>query len=203
MITTLILLASIVLLDMAITAVDILVLTILFVLLSYRYTRKTKYDWLYYVGATLMAILSIFLTIPYVQEGIIGYGLLNVVMFTGVLPDQWKLTVKLRAYRAFYSILGFILIVPHAFLNLFVDKQIDIFGIAAMIIMIPLFITSFNVVKKEVQSAEWVKLQKVSYSVYMAIFIHLLVVADWPGKVLYGILMTLYINNKLVKEYRQ
>ncbi len=203
MITTLILLSSIIILDLVISGIDVLVLSIMLLLIVHRFNRKPQYDTLVYLFATSLAVTTLFIDIQFVRSGLIGFSMLNVVLFTGVLPNKWLITTKLKSYRSLFSILGFILILPHVFMHLFVDQQINVFGVASIVIMIPLFITSFNVIKKEMKIEEWVKLQKVAYLVYLLLFIHLVSVADGYGKIIYAVMMTLYINNKLVKELRQ
>lgn len=203
MITTLLLLISIIFMDLVILSVDVLVMSIILLLISYKYGRKTQYDTIGYLVAMALAVTAVFIDIEIIRSGLIGFSLLNVVLFTGVLPNQWLLTKRLKTYRSFYSILGFIFIVPHALINLFVDQQINKFGVASLVIMIPLVITSFNLVRKEMKLEEWVKLQKAAYLVYILLFLHLISVADWYGKIVYAVMMTLYINNKLVKEYRK
>ncbi len=203
MITTLLLLSIIVILDLVILSVDVLVLSFMLFLIVYKYVRKPKYDYLLYIFALILTVISLLVDIEYVRSGLIAFSMFNIVLFTGVLPDRWQITGKLKAYRVLYSILGFILILPHVFINLFVDQQINFFGIGAAVIMIPLFITSFNFVKKEMKVEEWIKLQKAAYLVYILLFVHLISVADWYGKIIYAVMLTLYVNNKLLKEFKK
>jgi len=202
MITTLLLLAGIIVLDLVILSVDVLVLSLMLLLIAYRYKRNTKFDPLVYGLATSMTVLAIFVDVGLIRSGLLGFSMLNIVMFTGVLPDHWDLTKKLKTYRSFYSILGVIFILPHGYFHLFVDQEIRLFGIAAIVLILPLFLTSFQRIKKEMQLNEWVKLQKLSYVVYLLLFIHLISVAQGYGKIVYAVMLTLYVNNKLVKEFR-
>lgn len=203
MITTFLLLSIIILLDLVILSIDVLVLSVMLILVAYKYNRQQEYDTLVYLLATVLVVITLFVEIELIRSGLIGFSMFSVVMFTGVFPDKWLITKKLKTYRSFYSILGVIFILPHAYFNLFVDQQINIFGIAAIVIMMPLFLTSFDFIKKEMKLNEWVKLQKVSYLVYVLLFVHLVSVSDWYGKIVYVVMMTLYINNKLVKEFRK
>jgi DMSO/TMAO reductase YedYZ heme-binding membrane subunit len=127
-----------------------------------------------------------------------------VVMVSGVLPKDWLLTRNLKRNRGMFSILSFIFISPHAISHaLGLVGGISIFGIAAYILMIPLTIISFQIIRKEIDNKEWIKIQKAAYVIYLSLFIHLLVVADWENKVIYAVLFTLYVNNKLIKELRK
>lgn len=203
MITTLLLLCSIIFLNFMHLSINVLVLSIILCLVVYRYKRQARYDYMVYIGLIALVVLSFFVEIQIISSGLLGFSMFNVVMFTGVLPNQWEMTKKLKTYRGFFSILGFISMIPHVVIHLFMDQQINIFGIASIVLMLPLFITSFNVVKKAMKLEEWLKLQKISYLVYVLLFIHLVSVSDWFGKVVYMVMMTLYINNKLMKELKR
>lgn len=203
MLTTLILLCIIIILDLVNVSLNVLVLSIVLVLIAYKYKRKAKYDYIVYTVAIIIGITAIFINIEIIRSGLMAAGMFTLVMFTGVVPNKWLITKKLKSYRGFYSILGFIFILPHGFIHLFFDQQINFFGIASLVLMVPLFITSFQIVRKEMKDQEWIKLQKIAYLIYPLVFIHVIMVADVYGKVIYAILMTLYINNKLLKEFRR
>jgi DMSO/TMAO reductase YedYZ heme-binding membrane subunit len=125
-------------------------------------------------------------------------------MFTGVLPEKWKITRLMIKTRGAFSIIGFILISPHAFLHLFnVFEGINLFGIIAYALMVPLTIISFKTIRREINPRDWKIIQKASYFIYFSLFLHLLLVGDWFDKIIYAIVLTLYINNKLIKEYKK
>lgn len=206
MIPAILLLGVVIFVNTFILGANVLALSCVLVIIAYKYERKkTKWDTLIFIVSFTLAILTLFVDMSYISSGLIGFAMFNVVMFTGVLPNQWSLTKKLRLHRDMYSILGVIYILPHVYMNLFVDKQINLFfGIAGFVIMLPLFfLTSFSIIKKEMKTREWVKLQKAAYIVYPLLFAHLISVADWYGKIIYAVLLTLYINNKLIKEFRK
>ncbi|MDD3924450.1 MAG: hypothetical protein PHP11_05060, partial [Erysipelotrichaceae bacterium] len=109
---------------------------------------------------------------PFVK-GFIGFAFFYVVMITGALNPKWKLTKKLSGVRAPYSIIGFVLLMSHP-LNyaaeiLSQQRAIPYFGIGAFIIMIPLFITSFLVIRKKMKPQTWTKLQRWAYLSYALI----------------------------------
>ena len=201
MITTIGILLCVVFLDLRMSSVDVLPLSAVFLIISYRFRRRPKLDYMIYIVASAVSVLALFYESSFLTGGWVAFAMLNVVMFTGVLPDRWPLTVKMKAFRDLFSILGFILILPHVIDNLFVDQQVSIFGIAAFLIMIPLFLTSFRIVRREMRQEDWIRIQKGAYMVYVLLFVHLILVADWYGKIIYAVLMTLYINNKLLKEF--
>ena len=191
----------------------IIIFPILFTALAYFAGKGIKkHSMVYYIGATVLAIAAFLLADktkvvePFVQ-GYIGFSLLYLVMLTGALKDKSKLKIKLMTVRREYSIIGFILIIPHS-LNYFIEFLEDLtrievwFGVIAFVIMIPLFYTSFKSVRKKYSYAAWKKLHKWSYVAYALVFVHLLFVADPRNLVIYIILFVPYIILKLIKEFK-
>jgi DMSO/TMAO reductase YedYZ heme-binding membrane subunit len=163
--------------------------------------------YLYPLGL-ILGVISVFFYkdfyLRYVLNGLIGYGFFLVVMMVGVLPNKWTLSRRIKKVRGNLSILGFILISPHALMHIFgVFGTIDLFGIAAYALMVPLTIISFKVIKREIKPADWLKIQKGAYGIYLLLFVHLLVVSSWENKIIYAVIVTIYINNKLIKEFRK
>ena len=125
-------------------------------------------------------------------------------MFMGVLPNKWTLTRNLKKNRGVFSILAFMLISPHAIGHIFgFLGSVNLFGIIAYAIMVPLTIISFRVIRKEINPKDWFTIQKAAYLVYIALFTHLILISAWENKIVYAVLLTLYVNNKLIKEYRK
>ena len=67
--------------------------------------------------------------------------------------------------------------------------------------MLPLFITSFMIVRKKFTFTTWKKLQRFAYLAYIMIFIHLILMAELPNLAVYIVLFVPYIILKLRKEY--
>lgn len=163
---------------------------------------------LYYIAFFILGIFTfIYYRSPYfslMYRGFIGYGVFLVVMFAGVLPNKWGVTRVLKKNRGTLSIIGFIAISPHALLHVFgLFGTIDLFGIAAYVLMVPLTIISFRIIRKEIPVKDWFTIQKAAYLIYVLLFVHLLMVSAWENKIVYAVLLTLYVNNKLMKEYRR
>ena len=189
-------------------SVNIIAVSGVILILAYKFRNMFKKAYIYYLIGLLLSSLSLFFYDSVYSEliitGIIGYSFLFVVMISGVLPKEWLLTRNLKRNRGMFSILSFIFISPHAISHaLGLVGGISIFGIAAYILMVPLTIISFQIIRKEMDNMEWIKIQKAAYVIYLILFIHLLVVADWENKLIYGVLFTLYINNKLIKEFKK
>lgn len=167
--------------------------------------RKHLYIAVWFVLAAIIALRGKQFVTPFVK-GYAGFAFFYVVMITGALNPKWKLTKKLRSVRAPYSILGFVLLMSHP-LNYIAEvlskqRDIPIFGVAAFLIMIPLFITSYMAIRKKMKAQTWVKLQRWAYPVYALILVHLVVNASTPQNRIVAILLFIpYIGLKIHKEF--
>lgn len=167
--------------------------------------RKQLYVGVWFVLAAIIALRGKPFVTPFVK-GFVGFAFFYVVMITGALNPSWKLTKKLRSVRAPYSILGFVLLMSHPlnYVAEVLSKQRDIpyFGVAAFLIMVPLFITSYMTIRKKMKAQTWVKLQRWAYPVYALMLIHLLVNASSPQNRIVAILLFVpYIGLKIHKEF--
>ena len=167
--------------------------------------RKQLYMGVWFVLAAIIALRGKPFVTPFVK-GFVGFAFFYVVMITGALNPSWKLTKKLRSVRAPYSILGFVLLMSHPlnYVAEVLSKQRDIpyFGVAAFLIMVPLFITSYMAIRKKMKAQTWVKLQRWAYPVYALMLIHLLVNASSPQNRIVAILLFVpYIGLKIHKEF--
>ena len=167
--------------------------------------RKQLYVGVWFVLAAIIALRGKPFVTPFVK-GFVGFAFFYVVMITGALNPSWKLTKKLRSVRAPYSILGFVLLMSHPlnYVAEVLSKQRDIpyFGVAAFLIMVPLFITSYMAIRKKMKAQTWVKLQRWAYPVYALMLIHLLVNASSPQNRIVAILLFVpYVGLKVHKEF--
>lgn len=178
-------------------------------LVSIKYKNAFKKAYIYYIIALIVSVLSmIFYESRYfdlIHFGILGYSFFLTVMLVGVFPNKSIISRSVKRNRGVFSILGFILISPHAFGHIFgLTGDINLWGVAAYVIMVPLTITSFRVIRKEIDPKDWFKIHKAAYAVYLLLFVHLLFVAyETEDKVIYAVLLALYINNKLIKELKK
>lgn len=208
MLGILLLLIAVLIFDVLPKAYTILVISGLFTVLIYKYDILFKKSYLLYIISLVLSILSVVyykeIYFKFIVQGLLGYAAFLIVMMVGVLPNKWTISRKIKRYRGELSIAGFILITPHALLRIFgVISSVDIFGIAAIVIMIPLTIISFKFVRKEIDPKDWFRIQKGAYAIYVILFIHLISVSAWENKIVYAVLLTLYINNKILKEIRR
>ncbi len=122
-------------------------------------------------------------------NGAISTSLFVIVMFTGAFKKGSKLRKTLLPIRAELSILASILILGHNvafglsyFKFLFTRPEAlplnqllaSISSIIMILIMIPLFITSFYGIRKKMNAKTWKKLQRWAYLFYALIYVHVL-----------------------------
>ena len=159
---------------------------------------------LYVFSLTLAGLTSFFpnsISSTLILNGTLGLSFYIVVMYTGALPKGSKIKKKLRGVRKEYSILGFIFILPHAYLHIYetiIDSTpIAIYGLLAFALMLPLFIISFNVFKKKMSILSWLKFQKWAYLVYLLLFFHLIMMSSSDNAIVYLVIFGSYSFFKL------
>lgn len=182
-------------------------LPIIFILLLLAFKFKNlfkKYSiYLYLLFLILSIIAYIFIDKPIFtlfKMGYLSFAFFYVVMFVGALPKK-KPQPKENPVRRDYSIIGFITIIPHVLYNIF-NVTIGtngpiVFGVIAFVSMIPLFITSFPLIRKRMKEANWIKLQKLAYFSYATLFIHLVIHSTGINLVMYLVLFAIYIALKI------
>ena len=193
-------------------------ITILFVLLLtafayYKGNVVRKHNIKFYIGAVILAAIAFILrykvkiTEPFTQ-GYLGLAFLYIVMVTGALKNKSTLYKKLMGVRREYSIIGFIFVSFHGlkYLIEYLEKARDLewLGVIPYVIMLPLFITSFMVVRRKFTFTTWKKIQQFAYIAYILIFVHLILVAsNITNFIVYFVLFVPYIILKLYKEYKR
>jgi len=176
--------------------------------LSFRFKNLFKKAYIFYILGVLISAISLYFhEIKYfdiVTNGLIGYGFMLVVMFAGVFPNKWFISKRLKMNRGVFSILSFIMISPHALGHIFkILGGVNLFGIVAYAIMVPLTLISFKVIRKEIKPKEWRDIQRGSYLIYVVLFTHLIYVSVWENRVVYIVITVLYLNNKIIKELKK
>lgn len=189
-------------------SINIVLLSFSILLILYLKPKIFKHEIMLYIISTILAILSFIYSssdyFNYFNRGYVSIALFIIIMFAGVLPEKWIITRLMLKTRGTFSIIGFILISPHAFLHLFsIFEGINLFGIISYALMVPLTIISFKTIRREINPRDWKTIQKASYVIYFSLFLHLIWIGYWFDKIIYAVLITLYINNKLIKEYKK
>lgn len=123
--------------------------------------------------------------------GHIGMALLLVVMYQGVFIKGSKLHVQLIKTRKEFAILGVEFLVTH-FMLILMRKMFEVVGLISLLIMLPLFLTSFITIRKKMKLDTWRKLHHLAYAVYLLMFIHAFLVSDLASQVAYIITFVSY-----------
>ncbi len=166
------------------------------------YVRKYFiYIGVLFSGISILALFAWNTVTSVFINGELGLSFFLIVMYAGAFPRASKISRKLRSVRKEYSILGFVGLLPHFILYLqdFLLGYYDWewFGLIAAIIMIPLFITSFSKIKKQMDIKQWFKLQKLSYIVYGLLFVHLMLTGSLEHQIAYLVVFSLYFSLKV------
>lgn len=141
--------------------------------------------------------------------GFVPYGLFLVVMFTGAL-DKGITRKRLSMVRAEYAIIGTILLLPHAigYIEIYLDEMFPkvpplyfFIGLLAFVMIIPLFVTSFQNVRRKLKYKQWKRLHQAAYLSYLLIFIHLLLLNN-ERFIYYLAIVVIYVLIKVPSFYR-
>jgi DMSO/TMAO reductase YedYZ heme-binding membrane subunit/uncharacterized protein with FMN-binding domain len=158
-----------------------------------------------FIFALLLSAITILvpnsIVTTFIANGTIGVTFLLIVMFTGALKKGSKIKKQLSSVRNEYAILGFIFITPHAYLYIYesIVNQIplEIMGILIYILLLPLFVTSFKLIRNNIPTSSWLKLHRLSYFAYLLIFLHSIRVTEFRHIIAYSILFGTYSIIKL------
>lgn len=180
---------------------DIIIPTIALLFIAVLFNKIIKKHF------TILSILIIIFTIfAYLNKnlegnvlgGYTGFAFFIIVMFQSAFKKRSLLYKKTLSVRKEYSIFGFIFVIPHSIIFLLGQYQyLEWNGIIAVIFMIPLFITSFILIRKKMKPEQWIKLHLLSYVVYILIFAHIIFVATNQHRILYLLLLLLYLFLKI------
>lgn len=124
---------------------------------------------------------------PLLSHGAFASALFIIVMYMGALPNGTKAIKRLMPIRAELSIMASLLVLGHNiaygrtyFVRLFTDTSkmstaqmlAAICSLIMVAIMLPLMITSFKAVRKNMKPKSWKKLQRSAYVFYGLIYVH-------------------------------
>lgn len=199
-----------------------------FLSLTFQKQIKCKKKTLFIISAIISVLVSIYEVIkistgfklsgfPFVLErsfmkGFVSLSFFILVMFAGALNKRFEITKKLLRIRAELAIIASILLLPHGiiylykFLIAFITKpnlsisyiSLIVIGLIAFIIMIPLFITSFDKYRKYLGYKKWKSIQRFSYLFFFLTYIHIMIILlfskniDIFSLVLYNVIFLSY-----------
>lgn len=156
------------------------------------------------------------------QRGMFSTATFIIVMFLGAVTTHNEISKKLLSIRGEISIIGCLSVICHNvifgvlyFPALISHPEImstrnlaaSIITIILLIIMIPLFITSFKCVRKKMKAKSWKNLQRFAYPFYFLIYIHVMVLftsdveKNLLSIILYTFVYVLYAVLRLRKYY--
>lgn len=184
--------------------ISILLVILLGVLALYLGKYIRTYFNVLVVATLALSIASMFVSnevLDLFSDGFVGLAFFIIVMYAGAFKKGSTLNKKLRAVRKEYSILGFVTLLPHALLFLyeyvFNGLNVEWFGIIAFVVMIPLFVTSFTYVKKQMDIKKWFQLQRYAYVAYLTIYLHLMFIGQDEHKMIYTVVFVVYTGLKV------
>ncbi|WP_207729569.1 ferric reductase-like transmembrane domain-containing protein [Clostridium chrysemydis] len=184
-----------------------------FLSLVFEKQIKLKKNLLFFISAIISLLVSIYEIIkistgfklsgfPFVIErsfmkGFISLSFFILVMFAGALNKRFEITKRLLRIRAELAIIASILLLPHGiiylykFLIAFINKpnlslsyiSLIVIGLIAFIIMIPLFITSFDKYRKSLGYKKWKSIQRFSYLFFFLTYVHIMVILLFSEKI--------------------
>lgn len=155
------------------------------------------------------------------SRGIFATASFMIVMFLGTIKKHNDFSKKLMAIRGEMSIMASLLVFSHNiifglryFPILFTNpssmpqRQLiaSIITIFLLLMLIPLFVTSFKTVRRKMKAKSWKNLQKMAYPFFIGIYIHVMVLysANWNenmvGVVIYTLIYLAYIILRLRKR---
>lgn len=141
------------------------------------------------VGKFSLPHVVLYIEKPMVMGAMAG-AMFVVVMYAGALPNGKWYTQKLMSVRAELSILASIFFLPHTIPNCLIFVKnipkmdlssfsakiyvlISISAIVALVVIIPLWITSYKSIRKKMKAKRWKSLQRWAYLVYFLIYAHI------------------------------
>lgn len=202
-------------------------------------TPLKKFPWAFYLISVLICAVfcsqimfeltpALAITLyPYMQRGLIGFGLIVVVMFIGVFPAGSAPRKYLMPIRGELSIVACILIIGHVvnyfvsyfgrFLEGFAGLQMNevasfIVSFILVLLLALLTVTSFNFVRKSMKSSTWKKVQLWAYPFFALTYLHIILILVTPNfavgskaflsVVVYTVIMVAYVVLRLMQHQR-
>lgn len=108
-----------------------------------------------------------------VFSGHFSFALFMLVIFAGLMRRDSMYRQVIEPVRGDLSIYGFIYLIPHiAFYFSEMINGYNMMGIVAYVIMIPLIVSSFRNVRKNMKKELWQVMHKLSYVIYFLLYLH-------------------------------
>ena len=185
----------------------LLITLVVVAVLSWALARPLcSHSMLFYLAAVALAGAGAYLTIAppavlplrevafVVQKGYVAFALFAVVMMMGVLDKRSAVRRRLQPVRAQLSLLGTILIAGH--IGFYAVVYLEILGsvgasnpfavagftsaVALVVLLVPLAVTSIDVVRRRLGAMPWKRLQRLAYPFFALILVH--AGCYWPSR---------------------
>ena len=138
-----------------------------------------------YSGPTPILIDTILMAF---QKAHVGFAFFVFVMYIGVFPKNSRIHAYFLPVRDRLSIIAGIFIMGHislfagnymGYISNFFSLRLNtmsslIIALIMLVLLVPLFITSFTIVRKKMKARTWDNLQKLAYPFFGLIYLHLL-----------------------------
>ena len=156
------------------------------------------------------------------QRGMFSTITFIIVMFLGTVTTHNAVTRKLMSIRGELSIIGCLSVICHNIIfgvvyfpalvqhpELMTTRNIaaSVVTIILLVIMIPLFITSFKCVRRKMNAKSWKNLQRFAYPFYFLIYVHVMILftadveTNLVGIILYTLIYASYAVLRLRKYF--
>jgi len=158
-----------------------------------------KYAMAFYAFALMLSLLALsfpaFPISPLINGGYIGLSLWIIVMFVGIANPLKTISKKIRLVRTELSISAFIFTFAHFIHDFIISFELPFStGILSLIIMLPLFATSFRVLRKRIKGTSWKKLHRLAYPAYVLMLMHVILVTNNAfNMVYYSLVLSVYL----------
>lgn len=179
------------------------ILWVVLVLLLSKWIRK--YNLYLYGAALLIAIIALTQETNIFNMGYVGLSFFIPVMFASSL-SQGFVKKKLMGNRAELAVFGSIFSIGHGLKYLAFSIDFGFFfraplylyiGLASLVVMLPLAITSLIIIRKKMKGKTWKTLHKFSYLFYGLVALHLVLINS-ERLLFYIVIFGLYAVYRLI-----
>ena len=169
------------------------------ILASIFYKQIHKYNMYLYALSVIIVLFTTQESPNLINTGFIPISFFVVVLFSGLL-DKGNFRKHLFMVRAELAIIGGILIFPHAFGYFeYYIESIGFFsltfsfylGLLAYLVMLPLFITSFQFIRRKMGYKLWKKLHRLSYVFFFLVGVHVILIQN-QNMLIYALVFGFY-----------
>ena len=160
--------------------------------------------------------------------GVLQGAIFIIVMYVSVLPQKTRLRIKLSKVRGEMAIIAALFTLIHNisygkryFMLLFTDisalkpyeAAAALLSVCMIMLLVPLTVTSFNIIRKKMSGKSWKKLQRLSYIFYALLYFHIVLIFSrglLTGRLtylidlyIYTLIFGIYAALRLIKYFKK